>query len=156
MPTTCFGHSFDNEDYLFISHNVLETRKISGEFAQVLMPNDVVAFMGDLGSGKTTFIAGLCAGLQIEEMVSSPTFTIINEYVGGKIPVYHFDFYRLQNEDDLLGLGFEEYLFNDGICMIEWANKFREYLPESRYDVYMRNLFENDLQTQREIRVVKK
>ncbi len=156
MPNTCFGHSFDKEGYLFISHNDLETRQIAGEFAHVLMPNDVVAFIGDLGSGKTTFISGLCAGLQVEEMVSSPTFTIINEYVGGKIPVYHFDFYRLQNEDDLLGLGFEEYLFNDGICMIEWANKFQEYLPESRYDVYMKALFENNLQTQREIRMVKR
>ena len=89
----------------------------------------VVALNGDLGAGKTHFTKGVVAGLGCSAAVTSPTFSLVHEYRGGRLPVFHFDFYRLESEEELLAIGWDDYLESDGICIIEWANKFPALLP---------------------------
>lgn len=113
-----------------ISHSPEETFALGKELASTLCAGDVVALDGDLGAGKTHFIKGLAAGLGFTSEVTSPTFTLIHEYTGGRLPLFHFDFYRLETEDDLLRIGFEDYLASDGILAIEWASKFPALLPK--------------------------
>lgn len=113
-----------------------ETISAGVDCAKQLQQGDVVACFGDLGSGKTQFIKGICQGLGVKQHVASPTFTIINEYVGSGVSVYHIDLYRVRNTNDIQELGFEEYLYNDGICLIEWAEKIVDLLPAKRYDVF--------------------
>jgi len=96
----------------------------------------VVAFFGNLGSGKTTCIRGICSGLGVTEIVTSPTFTLINEYTG-TLPVYHFDFYRINSQDELIDLGLEEYFFGQGISLIEWPEIVMDILPKERFEVHM-------------------
>ena len=112
-----------------------ETMKAGESLAMWLASGDVVALFGDLGTGKTQFIKGVCRGLGVKEHVSSPTFTIVNEYNGEKIRAYHFDFYRMQKTNELREIGFDEYLSGKGICFVEWAERVKEFLPEKRYDV---------------------
>jgi len=97
--------------------------------AGALRRGDVLALSGELGAGKTHFVKGVAAGLNAEAAVTSPTFTLIHEYLGGRLPVYHFDFYRLEDEDEALKIGLDEYLDGDGVCLIEWADKFPDLLP---------------------------
>lgn len=99
-------------------------------FGAGLKPGDVVGLIGELGAGKTHFVKGLAAGLGHEGPVTSPTFTLLHEYTGGRAPLYHFDFYRLESEDEALRIGFEEYLGMGGVVVIEWANKFPALLPK--------------------------
>ncbi len=89
----------------------------------------MLALVGELGAGKTQFVKGLAVGLGYPGEVTSPTFTLIHEYHGGRLPLYHFDFYRLESEDEALQLGLDEYLAGQGICVIEWADKFPRLLP---------------------------
>ena len=112
-----------------ISHSAEETAAFGQTQAAVLRRGDVLALCGDLGAGKTQFVKGLAAGLNSEAAVTSPTFTLIHEYVGGRLPLFHFDFYRLEDEDEALKIGLDEYLHGDGVCVIEWADKFPEVLP---------------------------
>ena len=116
-----------------------------------LKPGAVVAFFGVLGAGKTCFIKGVCEGLGRKEIASSPSFIIINQYPG-EFPVYHLDLYRLKNLQELLDLGYEEYFYGEGICLIEWAEKAGELLPSKRWDVELKILSEN----QREILVTER
>ena len=118
-----------------VTHSANETLELGKEFAAGLQRSDIVALYGDLGSGKTQFAKGVCLGLGIHGHVVSPSFTILNEYIEGKYPVYHFDFYRLRSLSELAEFGFEEYLFGDGICLLEWANIVEPTLPPNRYDV---------------------
>ena len=118
-----------------ITHSAAETLQLGRTFASSLRPSDVVALYGNLGSGKTQFAKGICLGLGVRRHVVSPTFTILNEYVEGKYPVYHFDFYRLRSLSELAEVGFDEYLFGDGVCLLEWANLVAQALPAERYDV---------------------
>ncbi len=97
--------------------------------AATLRRGDVLALCGDLGAGKTHFVKGLATGLGANAPVTSPTFTLIHEYLGGRLPLYHFDFYRLDDEDEALKIGLDEYLDGDGVCVIEWADKFPALLP---------------------------
>jgi tRNA threonylcarbamoyladenosine biosynthesis protein TsaE len=97
--------------------------------ASDLRRGDVLALSGDLGAGKTHFVKGLAAALGTVAAVTSPTFTLIHEYLGGRLPLYHFDFYRLEGEDEALKIGLDEYLDGDGVCVIEWADKFPYLLP---------------------------
>ncbi len=90
---------------------------------------DVIGLIGDLGAGKTQFVKGFVAALGSDAAVTSPTFTLVHEYLGGRLPVYHFDFYRLDSPDAVLRLGFDEYAAGDGVCLIEWADRFPELLP---------------------------
>lgn len=117
-----------------------ETVDLGARFSGKLAPGDIVACYGDLGSGKTSFIRGVCQGLHIQEHVASPTFTIVNEYRTENFPVYHFDFYRLTTTRELLEIGFEDYLSRqDGVCLIEWAEKVQRVLsPLPRYAVELR------------------
>ena len=117
------------------THSADETLQLGKAFAASLRRSDVVALYGDLGSGKTQFAKGVCLGLGIQRHVVSPTFTILNEYAEGKYPVYHFDFYRLRSLTELAEVGFDEYLFGDGVCLLEWANLVERALPAERYDV---------------------
>lgn len=94
-----------------------------------LRRGDVLALCGELGAGKTHFVKGVAAALGTEAAVTSPTFTLIHEYPGGRLPVYHFDFYRLEDEDEAIKIGLDEYLDGDGVCLIEWADKFPGLLP---------------------------
>jgi tRNA threonylcarbamoyladenosine biosynthesis protein TsaE len=94
-----------------------------------------VAAFGTLGSGKTRFIQGICGGLRVGAHVVSPTFTIVNEYDGERVKVYHFDFYRVESLREITDIGFEDYLEGDGICLIEWAEKAQALLPPRRYEV---------------------
>ncbi len=117
-----------------ITHSEQETLALAKEFARGLMPGDVVCLSGDLGAGKTVFTKGICRQLGVEEMVNSPTFTIVNEYSGANGSViYHFDFYRLEEEEELLEIGFDDYLNSGAVCLMEWPEKISSFLPARRY-----------------------
>lgn len=139
-------------DGKIVSNSPEETERLGVDFAADLEPGTVVAFFGDLGSGKTTFIRGVCRGLNVTDRVSSPSFTVINEY-SGRLPVYHFDFYRIVSTDELWELGWEEYFYGQGVCLIEWADHVADFLPERRIEVHMRHLSQNE--DQREITVLR-
>lgn len=113
----------------FISHSVKETEKIGSDLAKKLKAGDVIAFFGGLGMGKTAFIRGIAKGLDISDHVSSPTFALVHEY-RGKLPLYHFDMYRVNTWDDLYSTGFFDYLETGGICAVEWSENIEEALPE--------------------------
>ena len=112
-----------------ISHNPQETFALGVQCAASLRRGDVLALAGDLGAGKTHFTKGLAAGLGVESDVTSPTFTLIHEYPGGRLPLFHIDLYRLEEEDEVLGIGLDEYLDGDGVTVIEWADKFAALMP---------------------------
>jgi tRNA threonylcarbamoyladenosine biosynthesis protein TsaE len=114
----------------FISHSVEETIAFARDWAQSLGPDDVVALIGDLGAGKTQFVKGLVAGLGCAVEVTSPTFTLLHEYNGGRLPVFHFDFYRLSQRAEVEDIAFHDYLKDDGVVVIEWADRFADLLPE--------------------------
>ena len=114
----------------FISNSPAETGAIARRLAADLRAGSVLALRGELGSGKTLFTQGLVAGLESNAAVASPTFTIVHEYQGGRLPVYHFDFFRLENWESALQLGLEDYFFSDGVSVIEWADRFRDLIPK--------------------------
>jgi tRNA threonylcarbamoyladenosine biosynthesis protein TsaE len=120
-----------------VTENAEETKALGERLSHRLSPGDLVAMFGDLGSGKTTLVQGICRGLGVSGVVNSPSFTIVNEY-RGRVPVYHLDCYRLAGVEDLLGLGYEEYFFGDGVCLIEWAEKAGDLLPGRRIDVLLK------------------
>ena len=108
-----------------------DTRKFGEELARSLNAGDVLALIGDLGTGKTTLTKYIARELGIMEPITSPTFTIICEYKSGRLPLYHFDVYRLAGIDDMLELGYEEYFYGDGVCVVEWADRIEKLLPEN-------------------------
>ena len=114
----------------FISNSPAETEAIARQLAQRVPAGSILALKGDLGSGKTSFVRGVVAGLGSTADVTSPTFTIVHEYPGGRIPVYHFDFFRIENQQSAERLGLDEYFFGDGVSVIEWADRFPEFIPE--------------------------
>ena len=139
-------------ELLFITHNEAETVQLGEQFSQLLEPGDIVGFFGDLGSGKTCMIKGICQGLNCGEEVSSPTFTIINEY-SGKYPVYHFDFYRIDAEVEIFDLGYEEYFYGAGICLIEWAERVTSFFPDEYIGIYLKGIFQPGMENVREIKI---
>ena len=114
----------------FISDNAAETEALGRRFAEQVTRGSVLALVGDLGAGKTQFTKGLVAGLGSKSVVTSPTFTIIHEYGDGKLPIYHFDFFRLEDRQRLIRLGLDDYFFGDGVCVVEWADRFPDLLPD--------------------------
>lgn len=112
-----------------ISHNPEETRNAGRRLAESLGPGEVLALCGDLGAGKTHFVKGLADGLGCASTVTSPTFTLLHEYPGGRLPLYHADLYRLQSEEEALSTGLEDYFAAGGVTVIEWADKFPHLLP---------------------------
>ncbi len=107
-------------------------------------PGSVLALKGELGSGKTQFVKGLVAGLGSKAPVTSPTFTILHEYAGGRLPVYHFDFFRLQDRQSAVRLGLDDYFFGAGLSVIEWADKFPELIPEPAQWIFFEMKSENE------------
>jgi tRNA threonylcarbamoyladenosine biosynthesis protein TsaE len=120
------------------THSEESTIQAGKNFSGRLVPGTIVALYGGLGTGKTRFIKGVCEGLGVLEHVTSPTFTIVNEYRGGNIPVYHFDFYRINMIAEMQEIGFEEYMNGEGICLIEWADRIEKLLPADRFDIHLR------------------
>ena len=112
----------------YISHSEVETEEIGQKLGETLRPGAVLAYRGDLGMGKTAFTRGLARGLGITARVTSPTFTIVNEYEG-RIPLFHFDLYRMEDADALFDIGWEDYLGRDGVCAVEWSERAPEALP---------------------------
>ena len=113
----------------FVSHNTQETEQFGEEVAKSLRGGDVLAFTGSLGMGKTAFTRGLARGLGCRGRVTSPTFTIVNEY-DGKTPLFHFDMYRLGSSDDLFVIGWDDYLARGGVCAVEWSERVSDALPD--------------------------
>jgi tRNA threonylcarbamoyladenosine biosynthesis protein TsaE len=142
-----------NQKYTSVSEN--NTTKIAQDLGRHLVPGDLIAFYGDLGTGKTFFIKSLCQQLGVSNEVTSPTFTIINEYHSKEdFFIYHFDFYRIENDSELLNLGLDDFFYNQNICLIEWADKIEKHLPQNRWEVWL-NFLPNKPQC-REIKIVKK
>ena len=112
-----------------------ETRALGRQIGQNAQPGDLYTLVGDLGVGKTVFTQGIAEGLGITEPVSSPTFTIVQIYEEGRLPFYHFDVYRIGDPEEMDEIGYEDYFYGDGLCMVEWANLIEELLPEKRFDV---------------------
>ena len=112
-----------------------ETRALGMKIGQKAKPGDVYTLIGDLGVGKTVFTQGLAEGLGIAEPICSPTFTIVQVYEEGRMPFYHFDVYRIGDIEEMDEIGYEDYFYGNGLCMIEWANLIEEILPEKRHDI---------------------
>ena len=110
----------------FVTHSREETEALGARLASALTKGAVVAFTGDLGAGKTAFVSGMARALGVEERVTSPTFTIVNEYEGGRLPLFHFDMYRLDSADELFHIGWEDYLARGGVCAVEWSENVEE------------------------------
>ena len=134
----------------YITNSEEETKKIAKKFAEGLKKGDIVVLSGDLGSGKTKFVEGVLSYYSIENEISSPTFTIVNEYISKKENIYHFDVYRLENSDEFYAIGGEEY-FQKGICFIEWGEIIKDILPRQ----YIQIKFSSDLKNEerREIEI---
>ena len=114
---------------MFISKSVEETIAAGRRYGREARKGDVFALTGDLGAGKTQFVKGFVAGVESNADVTSPTFVLVHEYGGGRLPVYHVDFYRIENREALLRLGFDDYVFGDGVSLIEWADRYRDVIP---------------------------
>lgn len=112
----------------YTTHSPRQTEQLGHAFGARLQPGELVAFYGGLGAGKTAFIRGLAAGLGISEPVTSPTYTVVNEYLSGRVPLFHFDLYRLSSADDLFDIGWEDYLQRGGVCAVEWSENAPEAL----------------------------
>jgi len=126
-----------------ISQSPDQTRLMAAELARRLAPGAVIQLVGDLGAGKTEFVKGLATGLDYESTVTSPTFTLVHEYLGGRLPLFHLDLYRLNEEADLDEIGFEDYLEAGGICAIEWADKFPHRMPHGSIEIVL-TILENN------------
>ena len=131
-----------------VSNSESETIKIAHNFAKSLVPGSVVALSGELGAGKTVFARGVAGYLEVKQQVTSPTFTLINEY-RGTIPLYHMDLYRLNTLPEIVDIGVEDYFYGDGICLVEWAEKLEGLLPEHAVTINLKQIGNN----KREIRI---
>ena len=124
--------------YEYITNSAQETEALGEKVGRSLMPGAVLAYTGDLGAGKTAFTRGLARGLEIPEQITSPTFTIVNEYEGGRLPLFHFDMYRLGSSDELFDIGWEDYLARDGVCAVEWSENVEDILDTDTIRVDIR------------------
>ena len=115
----------------FITNSPIETEKVGEALGKILKPGSILAYEGDLGAGKTAFTRGLARGLGYEEPVTSPTYTIVNEYLGGRMPLFHFDMYRLASSDDLWDIGWEDYLERGGVCAVEWSENVADAMENA-------------------------
>lgn len=122
----------------YITHSPAETEAVGEALAKTLRPGTVLAFRGDLGAGKTAFTRGLGRGLGCTERVTSPTYTIVNEYTSGRLPLFHFDMYRLRSSEDLFDIGWEDYLERGGVCAVEWSENVADALERDTVRVDIR------------------
>ena len=114
----------------FITNSPAETEAVGAKLAGILIAGAVIAYKGDLGAGKTAFTRGLARGLGTKESVTSPTYTIVNEYLSGRLPLFHFDMYRLHSADELFDIGWEDYLDRGGVCAVEWSENVADALED--------------------------
>ena len=117
----------------FITTSPQETEAVGAALGKILKPGTILAYRGDLGAGKTAFTRGLARGLGYTEPVTSPTYTIVNEYLGGRLPLFHFDMYRLASSDDLWDIGWEDYLERGGVCAVEWSENVADAMENAVY-----------------------
>ena len=117
----------------FITCSPQETENLGAALGKILKPGTILAYRGDLGAGKTAFTRGLARGLGYQDPVTSPTYTIVNEYLGGRLPLFHFDMYRLDSSDDLWDIGWEDYLERGGICAVEWSENVDDAMENAVY-----------------------
>lgn len=137
------------EEYRTLSQT--ETIELAERFArEKLRPGSVVALYGELGSGKTNFVKGVCKAFNVLNNISSPSFTIINEYKSSEIIIYHFDFFRILDLTEILEIGFDDYIYSDAISLIEWADKVEKILPPVRYNIYF---YHTDNENERIIKI---
>ena len=115
----------------FITNSPEETEALGAALGKKLAPGTVIAYQGDLGAGKTAFTRGVACGLGAKESVTSPTYTIVNEYLSGKYPLFHFDMYRLASSDDLFDIGWEDYLDRGGVCAVEWSENVADAMEDA-------------------------
>ena len=115
----------------FITNSPAETENLGAALGKLLPAGTVLAYRGDLGAGKTAFTRGLSRGLGCNELVTSPTYTIVNEYLGGRLPLFHFDMYRLRSSEDLWDIGWEDYLERGGVCAVEWSENVADALEDA-------------------------
>lgn len=123
------------KETIYETYSPEETRALGKKIGQNAKPGDLYTLVGDLGVGKTVFTQGIADGLEITEPICSPTFTIVQVYEEGRMPFYHFDVYRIGDIEEMDEIGYEDYFYGNGMCMIEWANLIEELLPEKRFDV---------------------
>lgn len=121
-----------------------ETQALGTKLAKRLQPGDVIAFFGDLGAGKTALTRGIAQGLGITDIVTSPTYTIVNEYLTGRLPLFHFDMYRLGSSDELFDIGWEDYLARGGVCAVEWSENVEDALQGAIRVTIEKDPFEAD------------
>ena len=115
----------------FVTHSPEQTEQVGEALGRILTPGTILAYRGDLGAGKTAFTRGLARGLGYREPVTSPTYTIVNEYLGGRLPLFHFDMYRLRSSEELWDIGWEDYLERGGVCAVEWSENVREAMEDA-------------------------
>ena len=116
---------------IYLTNSPAETEAVGAALGKILKPGTVIAYRGDLGAGKTAFTRGLARGLGSTELVTSPTYTIVNEYLGGRYPLFHFDMYRLASSDDLWDIGWEDYLDRNGVCAVEWSENVADAMDDA-------------------------
>ena len=126
------------------THSADETQALGNKLAELLRPGDVIAYFGDLGAGKTALTRGIAQGLGITESVTSPTYTIVNEYLTGRIPLFHFDMYRLGSSDELFDIGWEDYLVRGGVCAVEWSERAEDAFDGSTVRIDFRRSAQHD------------
>ena len=131
-----------SEIKIYETHSMEETRELGRQMGTAAGPGDVLTLSGDLGVGKTVFTKGFALGIGVTEAVSRPTFTIVQEYPSGRLPLYHFDVYRIGDPGEMDEVGFDDYVYGDGVSLIEWAELIEEILPEKR----TRILIEKDVE----------
>ena len=129
---------------VYLSESAVDTERIAAELAESIEPGDVVALFGGLGVGKTAFCRGFAKGLGYNDEVTSPTFAIVHEYLGGRLNIYHFDLYRFESFDELYSTGYFEYLESGGVVITEWSENIENVLPNKYYRVEMSNPEQND------------
>ena len=137
------------EEYKITTHSDSETIALAQNIESEKFPGMVICLNGDLGVGKTAFVQGLTKALGVTDPISSPTFTIVNCY-NSTLPIYHFDVYRIDDCDEMYEIGYEEYVYGDGITIIEWPEKIEPILPEKRYDI----LISKDLSKHEDFRLI--
>jgi tRNA threonylcarbamoyladenosine biosynthesis protein TsaE len=124
------------------TNSAKETYQLGKKLGEIVKPGDVFSIIGDLGVGKTVFTQGFAKGLDIDEPINSPTFTIVQVYEEGRIPLYHFDVYRIGDIEEMDEIGYEDYFYGNGVCLIEWANLIAEILPKNIKEI----IIEKDLE----------
>ncbi|MGL5415291.1 MAG: tRNA (adenosine(37)-N6)-threonylcarbamoyltransferase complex ATPase subunit type 1 TsaE [Clostridium sp.] len=122
---------------IFEVNSIDETKSLGFNIGKILKPSNIICLTGDLGTGKTHITKGIAEGLDIHEPITSPTFTIVNEYHNGRLPLYHFDVYRVNDPDEIYAIGFDDYIFSDAVSIIEWANYIEEILPKDYIHIFI-------------------